>query len=88
MPRRLPWLVMYDASNVMRIQHLYRFLSVFQRKLFNRSIVYSTGILMLYLVQTAYLALLVIFSKKPLDEQELCALTGLINTSVFILLFY
>ena len=88
-PRALPQLYVYDVMNLSRIRRFFKLVTVFQKKFFNRSVVYSTAILYIYLFQAAYLGLLVILAKQPIPPAfEFFAISGFINATVFSLLYY
>lgn len=68
---------------------MFKLVANFQRKFFNRSVMYASAIFMIYLFQAGYIILLVVLAQQPIPEPaHYFSLTAFINAVVFTLLFY
>lgn len=68
--------------------NLFKLVSNFQRKFFDRSVIYASAIFLSFLVLSIYLSVTIVIAKQPITKDyELFAITAFLHTTCFTLLF-
>lgn len=87
-PDDMPALHVYDASNLSRVQALYEFIDLFQRKFFTRAIIYASFFMVVYSLQAIYILIIVIvFNTEVSGDLALFTINAFCNTGIYAVLF-
>lgn len=87
-PDDMPHLHVFDASNLARVQTLYEFINVFQRKFYNRSVIYASFFIVVYSMQAVYVLVMVtVFQAKLSGDLAFFTINAFCNTGIYAILF-